>query len=80
MQQPTIILRLPTVILRTGLSRSSIYKRISEASFPSPIRVGPRTMGFVEQEVEDWIQARIADSRGTTVQPIRRPSPRLRLK
>jgi prophage regulatory protein len=59
-------LRLPTVMDRTGLSRSSIYARISSTppDFPQPINLGPRAIGFLESEVEEWIQNRIAESRG----------------
>lgn len=38
----TAILRLPAVKARTGLSRSTIYLRISEGSFPSPVSLGGR--------------------------------------
>jgi prophage regulatory protein len=40
------ISRLPQVRSRTGLSRSTIYNRIKERSFPAPIRLGPRTIGW----------------------------------
>ena len=57
------ILRLPAVKARTGLSRSTIYLRIAQKNFPKPISLGPRCIGFVESEVEDWIKARIEQSR-----------------
>jgi prophage regulatory protein len=57
------ILRLPSVIARTGLSRSSIYLRISKSEFPAAISLGPRCVGFVESEIDDWITARIEQSR-----------------
>lgn len=59
----TVILRLPAVKARTGLSRSSIYLRISEASFPKPISLGSRAVGWIESEVNDWLNQQIETSR-----------------
>jgi prophage regulatory protein len=61
--QALAILRLSQVKQRTGLSRSTIYSRISEGTFPKQITLGPRAVGFIESEIEDWIQARIKLSR-----------------
>lgn len=58
-----VILRLPVVKTRTGLSRSTIYLRVSEGSFPRPIALGPRSVGWIEAEIADWIAQRIAQSR-----------------
>lgn len=57
------ILRLPAVKQRTGLSRSTIYLRISHGEFPAPISLGGRTVGWVESEVDEWISRQIADAR-----------------
>jgi prophage regulatory protein len=62
-QRGISILRLPAVKARTGLPRSTIYARIAQGEFPSPVRLGPRTVGWLESEVEDWLQARIDESR-----------------
>lgn len=51
------ILRLPIVKARTGLSRSSIYLKIAKNEFPKPISLGARSVGWLENEVEDWIVA-----------------------
>lgn len=59
----TTILRLPAVIARTGLSRSSIYLRVAEGTFPQPISLGPRAIGWLEGELTDWIEDRINTSR-----------------
>jgi len=61
----TIILRLPTVKARTGLSRSTIYLRISEGTFPKPISLGSRAVGWIESEVNDWLSQQIKTSRPT---------------
>ena len=59
----TKILRLPDVITRTGLSRSTIYLRISDGRFPTPISLGGRAVGWLESECEQWILDRIEASR-----------------
>lgn len=53
------ILRLKDVIVKTGLSRSAIYKAINEGSFPKPIQLGTRSVGWLENELNDWIRVRV---------------------
>jgi prophage regulatory protein len=57
------ILRLPAVKTRTGLSRSTIYLRISQGTFPKPVSLGGRAVGWLEAEIQDWLQRRIEASR-----------------
>lgn len=57
------ILRLPAVKGMTGLSRSTIYQRVSESTFPKPVSLGGRAVGWLEAEVQGWLQARIDASR-----------------
>ena len=65
-QQPDQILRLPDFQELIGLKRSSIYDRLDpksprhDPSFPKPIRLGLRAIGFSRHEAEQWILARIA--------------------
>ncbi len=59
----TAILRLPAVKARTGLSRSTIYLRVSEGSFPKPVSLGGRAVGWVESEIQRWLEQRIEASR-----------------
>jgi prophage regulatory protein len=59
------IIRLGTVKARCGLSRSTIYLRIASGDFPTPVRLGPKSIGFVESEITAWIYARIEASRNT---------------
>jgi prophage regulatory protein len=49
------ILRLKDVIEKTGLARSTIYKYVDAGSFPDPIPLGGRSVGWVDSEVHDWI-------------------------
>lgn len=55
------IMRLKDVMACTGLGRSSIYKFISDGTFPKPIPLGDRAVGWLEEEIEDWIASKIAD-------------------
>lgn len=54
------IIRLPKTIQKTGLSRSTIYGLVKSRLFPKQIKLSPRTMGFIEGEVDAIINARIA--------------------
>ena len=57
------IFRLQEVISRTGRSRSSIYADIERGEFPKPIKLGPRAVGWLEVEIDDWIKERVFRSR-----------------
>jgi len=59
----TKILRLPHVKARTGLSRSTIYLRISNNSFPASVSLGGRAVGWIEEEIELWLEQQIELSR-----------------
>ena len=61
------ILRLPAVKTSTGLSRSTIYLRIAEGTFPKPVSLGGRAVGWLEAEIQEWLQRRIEESRRDSV-------------
>jgi prophage regulatory protein len=63
LQNSQYIIRLRQAILKTGLSRSTIYTLIKLGDFPKQIQLSPRTMGFLESEIDEWIAGRIAASR-----------------
>lgn len=52
---PTI-LRLKSVLARTGLSRSTLYRMVQAGRFPRPLRISVRCTGWREADVERWIQ------------------------
>jgi prophage regulatory protein len=54
------ILRLPEVEAITGKKESSIYEDIAAGTFPAPIPLGPRAVGWLEDELIGWQQAQIA--------------------
>lgn len=73
-QSALTILRRKQVEARTGLSRSSIYARLRhnpkrpgdyDPTFPKPVAVGAKAVGWIEAEVEAWISAQIQKSRRT---------------
>lgn len=53
------ILRLPEVKKRTGLARSTIYLRINQGNFPKQLKLGARTAGWIESEIDAWIATQI---------------------
>ena len=56
-----------------GLARSTIYKHIGEGTFPKPVSLGDRRVGWVESEVQDWILARIEErdlAEGAATRPV----------
>jgi prophage regulatory protein len=59
----TAILRLPAVKNRTGLSRSTIYLRVTEGKFPKPINLGGRAVGWLEAEIQEWLDRQVQISR-----------------
>ena len=52
------ILRREDVETMTGLSRSTIYKLMSQGTFPKAIRIGPRAVGWRLSDIEVWIDSR----------------------
>lgn len=60
------ILRLPAVKTRTGLSRSTIYLRVSQGTFPQSVSLGARAVGWVESEIQEWLERQIEASRKAT--------------
>jgi len=46
------IIRLKTVLARTGLSRSTLYRKIADGTFPAQIRISVHGAGWRESTVE----------------------------
>ncbi len=57
------ILRLPAVRGRVAMSRSTIYQRINEGTFPAPVNLGKRAVGWLASEIDAWLSAQIERSR-----------------
>jgi prophage regulatory protein len=57
------LLRLPEVKATTGLSKSTIYSRIAEGTFPKQISLGPRLVVWVESDIQNWITEQVSAAR-----------------
>jgi prophage regulatory protein len=58
------LLHLPEVKATTGLSKSTIYSRIAEGTFPKQISLGPRLVVWVEADIQNWISQQVSAARG----------------
>jgi prophage regulatory protein len=58
------LLRLPQVKSATGLSKSTIYARIAEGTFPKQVSIGPRLVVWVESDIQNWIVEQVSAARG----------------
>jgi len=56
-------IRLTEVKNKTGLSRSSIYLRMSNGKFPQSISLGSRAIGWLESDINEWLEQCIATSK-----------------
>ena len=56
---PHRLLRLREVLHRTGLSRSTVYRRMELAQFPKPYPLGGRIVAWAENEIDRWIAERL---------------------
>ena len=62
------LIRLPDVIARTGLSKTTIWRGTRSGDFPKPVTLTRGTVGWVEDEVDRWIDAKI-EARGALKAP-----------
>ncbi len=60
----TKFMKLPAVLTRVAFSRSKLYAKVKEGTFPAPVSLGARAVAWVEHEVDEWIGAVVAQSRG----------------
>lgn len=58
-----MLIRKRAVLERTALSNTSLYRLIAKGEFPKPIKLGPRAVAWVEEDIQEWIESRIAASR-----------------
>ncbi|GKW04342.1 AlpA family transcriptional regulator [Pectobacterium odoriferum] len=54
------LIRLSGVMKKTGLRKSWIYLLMKQGEFPQTVKIGARSVAWVESEVNDWIAARIS--------------------
>lgn len=60
------IIRLKTVLNRTGLSRSTVYRKIAEGTFPPQLRISANGAGWSETEINRWVSNPPAYRAGST--------------
>ena len=61
LMKSTRLIRLEEVKRRTGFQKSSIYNGIAGGTFPRPVPLGARAVAWVEDEIQEWIDARISE-------------------
>ena len=52
------IIKIHQVQKKTGKGKSQIYADIQNHTFPAPIKLGLRSSGWIEEEIDDWIEQR----------------------
>jgi len=67
---PLVLLRRRAVEPRTGLSRSSLFRRVADGLFVPPIRIGPNSSAWAEHEVEAVNRARLAGADNDTIRQL----------
>lgn len=63
LNEQTRILKLNEVIHRTALSSTTIYRLVSLGEFPKQVKLSERSSGWLESEVNQWIEKRVKASR-----------------
>lgn len=56
MRQPDRIIRLKAVLPRTGLSRSTIYRKMAEGTFPAQFKISTNSTGWKESDINRWVE------------------------
>ncbi|MBZ9612567.1 helix-turn-helix transcriptional regulator [Rheinheimera maricola] len=56
------LIRRSEVLSRVGLSRSSIYRRMTDGEFPRPIDIGGGRVAWLESDIDGWINQRLAEA------------------
>ncbi|TFH72489.1 AlpA family transcriptional regulator [Gammaproteobacteria bacterium LSUCC0112] len=67
------ILRIHEVIQKTGLGKSTIYWLISKGEFPQPVKLGARSIGFPDTDINEWLNTRL-QRRDNSINPTARNS------
>ncbi len=65
LNEPISLLRLPQVLDRVGLGKSSVYAMIQRQEFPTPIRICGRISAWDSSAIDTWVEEQISKSGGT---------------
>lgn len=60
MPDPDRIIRIRTVLQRTGLSRSTLYRKMNDGTFPRQVRISEHCSGWRESAINRWIDDPVA--------------------
>jgi prophage regulatory protein len=71
MREPDRIVRLKTVLARTALSRSTIYRKIAEGTFPAQLKISTNGTGWHESDIDRWIADPISSPPKREFDPVR---------
>ena len=53
------LIRLPEVKTRVGICKTGIYARMNAGTFPKKVKLGPRSVAWIESDIDDWISNRV---------------------
>lgn len=53
------VIKLKDVLSKTGLGKTTLYALLKQSQFPKPVSLGLRAVGWLESEIEAWIQEKI---------------------
>ncbi|OJW28792.1 MAG: DNA-binding protein [Rhodospirillales bacterium 69-11] len=70
MPEPEKILRMRTVLDRTGLSRSTIYRKVREGTFPRQVEISEHCRGWRESAINRWIADPAAYRENIAAEPL----------
>lgn len=51
--------RLPAVKQFSGLGKTSIYNGVAAGTFPAPLKIGPRAVGWRTSDLTQWLNDRM---------------------
>ena len=55
------IIRMKEVMAKAGIARTNLWRQVKDGQFPAPVSLGARAVGWVESEVDAWIESKIAE-------------------
>lgn len=58
------ILRIKEVIEKTSIGRTKLYEMMDAGEFPRSVKLGARSVGWVDAEVDEWIMSRVLERDG----------------
>ena len=62
------MLRAPQVMARTGLSRSTIWRRVRAGAFPAPVQLGENSIGWPASEIATWLESQPRRTYGAPIE------------